>query len=392
MKQAFTIIAVLLALATHASTDTLYDLNRLGIDLVPCTGISRPLAGATIANPNVAASHITSPAASALTDRVVVTVGTVHHTTNSTYWDQQQSSATTTFPAVSVIAHLQVVNLFTGYFVEKQGRAALEGDGIAYDNVLFDALYTKESSVFSVPLFISAAYRKKLAVSGGVIFSYLDSREAREVDFRPDEYSDITDAVDMHASGASWAIGALLDYDFVRVGGSVRTGTNMSGHEEYSTEVSEIWKSRSIDLAAPSCYKLGAALVTQPLTVEFNYESSPWSKLKLDGNYLSLNSINRYALGITYTGRSLWNAAKYPFMFGYYRQPLDQPSPDIGETTENGYLAGTSVGIAGDRAALVLGLEYITRRTDGEPGLHEEAFGFYLSVAIQEAWRREIRR
>jgi hypothetical protein len=392
MKQTFTLTALLLALATQASADTLYDLNRLGIDVVPSTGISRLLAGATVANPNVAASHIASPAASALTDRVVVAVGALHHSTNSTYRDQQQSSATTTFPALSVIIHLRVLNLFTGYFIEKQGRAALEADGIAYDDVLFDALYTKESSVFSVPIFVSAAYRRKMAVSGGVVFSYLDSRETRQIDFRSDEYSDVTDAMDMFASGTSWAFGALLDFDFVRVGGSVRTGTDMSGHEEFSTEISDIWKSRSVDLAAPGSYKLGAALVTRPLTVEFDYESSPWAKLKLDGSYMSPNDINRYALGITYTGRSVWNATRYPLMLGYYRQPLDRASPDPGESIEKGYLAGTSIGIAGDRAALVLGLEYITRKTDGEPDLHEEAFGFYVSVAIQEAWRRAIKR
>jgi hypothetical protein len=392
MKRTFACIALLLAMATHASADTLYDLNRLGIDLVPSTGIARPLAGATIANPNVVASHITSPAASALTDKVVVAVGAVHHSTNSTYWDQQQSSATTTFPAFSVIVHLRILNLFTGYFVEKMGRAALEADGIAYDNVLFDALYTKESSVFSVPIFVSAAYRKKLAVSGGVIFSYLDSRETRQIDFRPDEYSDITDDVDMFATGTSWAFGALLDFDVVRVGGSVRTGTDMSGQEEFSNEISDIWKSRDVDLAAPGCYKIGAALVTRPLTVEFDYDRSPWSKVKLGGKYMSLNDINRYALGITYTGRSLWNATKHPLMFGYYRQPLDQLGSDVGETIEKGYLAGTSIGIASGRATLVLGLEYITRKTDGDPGLHEEAFGFYISVAVQEAWRRAIKQ
>ena len=392
MKRTLTFTIMLLIMASHAPADTVYDLDRLGIDLLPSTGIARPLAGATIANPNVAASHITSPAASALTDKVVVTFGAVHHNTNSMYLGQSGSSATTTFPAVSIIVHLRVLNLFTGYFVEKQGRANLEADGTAHENILFDALYTKESSVFSVPIFVSGAYRQKIAVSGGVIFSYLDSRETRSIDFRPDEYEDITDAADMYATGTSWALGALLDLDYLRVGGSFRTSSSMSGREELSTEVSEIWKSRDVDIAAPGCFKVGAALVTRPITVEFDYETSPWAKLELDGGYISVNEIDRYALGISYTGRALWDGTRYPLMFGYYQQPLDQPDMESGETTETGYLVGTSIDIADGRANVVFDLEYVKRDTDGRPDLHEEAFGFYISVGVQEAWRRALKR
>ena len=59
---------------------------------------------------------------------------------------------------------------------------------------------------------------------------------------------------------------------------------------------------------------------------------------------------------------------------------------------ENGYMAGTSIDIADGRASVILGLEYITRETDGVPGLHEESFGFYISVAAKEAWRMAIDR
>ena len=97
-------------------------------------------------------------------------------------------------------------------------------------------------------------------------------------------------------------------------------------------------------------------------------------------------------MGIAYTGRNIWNAEKYPLMLGYYRQPLDQRTEDAAETMENGFLAGTTIDIANGRAAVILGLEYITRKTDGVPELHEEAFGFYISVAVQEAWRRGIKR
>jgi hypothetical protein len=411
MKHAALYIALLAALALAAAADSVYDLNTLGRDVIPSTGIGHLLAGATAANTDIASCYITSPSAAALTDKVVVTVGVVHHAGETSYTERalaslgsayeyegasgdprQLSSATTRFPAVSVIIPLRILNIFTGYFVEKMGRAELAAAGTAYGDIPFDATYSKESSVFSVPIFITAAYKKRLAVSGGVMFSYLDSRESREIEFRSDLHTDITDAVDMYATGTSWAFGALLDYDFVRVGGSFRTNTDMSGSEEHSTELSEIWKTRDVDIAAPGCFKVGASLVTRPVTVEFDYESSPWSKLKLWDDYISVNDIKRLSLGISYTGRRVWNAGEYPLLLGYYRQPLDQRTEGIGETTESGYLAGTSLDIANGRATVVLGLEYITRKTDGEPDLHEEAFGFYISVTAQEAWRRAMKR
>jgi hypothetical protein len=196
----------------------------------------------------------------------------------------------------------------------------------------------------------------------------------------------------MYATGTSWAFGALLDYDFARVGASFRTGTDMSGKEEYGTEVSEIWKSRDVDIAAPGCFKVGAAVATRSLSVEIDYETSQWSKLKLDGEYLSVNQIYRYALGISYTGNYLWNAGRYPLLLGYYRQPLDRRSESTPETMENAFLGGTSLDIANGRASVILGLQYITRKTDGVPELNEDAFGFYISVVAKEAWRRAIKR
>lgn len=411
MKLIALYIAMLAALAALAAADSVYDLNTLGRDVIPSTGIGHLMGGASIANIDAASSYITSPAASALTDKVVVTVGVVHHSTRSSYTEQalaalgstyeyelagddpkELTSATTEFPVISVIIPLRVVNIFTGYFVEKMGRAQLAADGIAYGNTPFKALYSKESSVFSVPLFVSAEYKKRLAVSGGVMFSYLDSREKREVDFVSDSYSDITDVVDMYATGTSWAFSALFDYDYVRVGGSFRTKSNMSGSEEYSTELSKIWKSRDVDITAPGCFKVGASIVTRPFTVEVDYETSPWSKLKLGGNYISVNQISRYSMGVAYTGRRFWNAQKYPIMLGYYRQPLDRRTEDAAETIENGFLAGTALDIADGRATVVLGLEYITRETGGVPELREEVFGLYISVSVQEAWHRAIKR
>jgi len=411
MKRIALYIALLAALAPAVAADSVYDLNTLGKDVIPSTGIGHLMAGASIANTDIASSYITSPAVSALADKVVVTVGVVHHNLSTSYTEQSLaalgatyqyegagsdpkslSSATTEFPVVSVIIPFKVVNLFSGYFVEKMGRAQLAADGIAYGNTPFKALYTKESSVFSVPLFVSAEYKRTLALSGGVMFSYLDSREKREIDFVSDSYSDVTDVVDMYAMGTSWAFGALLDFDYVRVGGSFRTGSDMSGSEELSTDESGVWKSRDVDIAAPGCFKVGASVVTRPITVEFDYETSPWSKLKLGEDYISVNKTYRYSMGIAYTGRTIWNAEKYPLMLGYYRQPLDQRTEDAAETIEDGFLAGTSLDIADGRAAVILGLEYITRKTDGVPELHEEAFGFYISIAVQETWRRAIRR
>ncbi len=403
-------VGLLAVLTSVAAADTLYDLTTFGNDVIPSVGIGHLLGGACIANTDVAAAHITSPAVSAFADKVVVTVGVVHNVTNSSYTQQalaslgtayqyedgegearSLTSATTLFPSATVIIPLHVVNLFSGYFVEKIGRATLAAEGTAYADTTFHGRYEKESSVFSVPLFLSAAYKRRLALSGGLIFSYLDSREKRSVDFVSEAHEDITDVVDMYAAGTSWALGALLDYDFIRVGASFRTGSNMSGHEELSNEVADIWKSGDIDIAAPGCFKVGASIVTKPLTIEVDYETSQWSRLKLGDGYLSVNDIYRYSLGVSYTGTGLWNAAEYPLLLGYYRQPLDQRTEEAPESTEDGYLAGTTIAIAQGRAKVAVGLEYITRKTAGMPELHEEAFGFYLSIAVQEAWRRPMK-
>jgi|GEM_PF-2458666 len=411
MKRIVTCAALVAALAVSAAADSVYDLNAMGRDVIPSTGIGHLLAGASIANPDIVSSYITSPAASAFAERVVVTVGVVHHTVSSSYTEQSLaalgstykyegagsqplslSSANTVFPVATAVVPLRVVKIFSGYFVEKMGRAQLTAEGTAYGDISFNALYDKESSVFSIPLFLSAAYKKRLAVSGGIVFSYLDSRETREIDYRSEVNEDIVDAVDMYAAGTSWAIGALLDFDHVRLGGSYRTGADMSGKEEYSTDVSDIWKSRDVDISAPGCFKIGASVVTKSLAFELDYETSPWSKLKLGDEYISMNEIYRYSLGISYTGTYVWNARDYPLLLGYYRQPLDRPTDEVPETMENGYLAGTSIDIADGRASVILGLEYITRETDGVPELHEESFGFYISIAAKEVWRRALNR
>jgi len=400
------IICLLIALAACcllatpcARADSVFDLRTMGTDVIPVTGRARPLAGAVAADPDPISAYITSPAASAFAQEVRISVGLVHFGTSSNYRDtlaaagrQDISSATTTFPALSVTIPLHVLNLYTGYFVEKNGRAGLTVNDSAYGDIQFDAIYEKETSIFSVPIFISAAYRERFAVSGGVIFSYLDSRESRVIDFLPSGHEDADDAIDMYANGTAWALGALLDYDFVRVGGSVRTGYEMSGSEELSSDIAGQWHSSGVTVKSPSSFKVGAALVARTLTVEFDYERSPWSKLRLNGEYLSVNTITRYALGITYRGRHLWNAVKYPLLVGVYTQPLDRRSDRVAETTETGYSAGTAFAIAGGRASIGLGLEYLRRDRDGDSDLRERAFGFHISISVHEAWRREIKR
>jgi hypothetical protein len=96
-------------------------------------------------------------------------------------------------------------------------------------------------------------------------------------------------------------------------------------------------------------------------------------------------------VGAEYRGELLWDAADYPVLVGYYRQPLDWDNPLTGEIVERVFSLGTSIPLAEGRAVVSLALEFGQREAEDLNDLNERFYGLSVCVSAIEAWRREVR-
>jgi hypothetical protein len=334
-----------------------------------------------------------SPFGSARADRVVVSAGLIHTATISTTTAEEEQTITTLFPSTTLTIPVRRISVLTGIFVEKEGRISLFETGTYQDSLDLRTDFRRETTIHSVPVLVSGEITPRLILSAGILISFLDINERTEIDFDSGEYSDAEDVTDLAAAGESFMVGALLDLGPVRVAGLYRGQTNPSGELERSNEESGVWSKTDVDLESESSYRLGLRLSPAPwLGFEVDYETSPWRKMEIGGELLGDTEVARLSAGLEYRGEFLWNARKYPILFGYYTQHLDWSSDSFGEINERVFSIGTSIPVLRDRAAVYVGFEIGRRQTDRASDFEETFYGVSLAVSAAEFWRREIDR
>jgi len=381
-----------LILVSSVCGDSIFDARGTGKDVIPVAGGSRAMGGAVAASRDPLTCNVMSPFASALTDRVTLTAGLVHLNTLTDNQGKEERSIVTLFPTVVAIIPYKRVSFMTGLFLEKEGRLTFALTDSAYgDEYEFD--YRRETSVHTVPIFVTTSLHRRVLVSAGLLFSALNTRETYRLDFLSDERVDTRDATDVSARGSAFSAGMMVDFDFLRAAGLFRSRTDLDGAIDRESRYAGVWDSEDVSFASRESYKLGLRVTPHRyFALEVDYETSPWSGLEIDGRRISGNDVYRWSAGMEYRGRIPWDARKLPLLAGYYRQPLDWLNPSTGEILEEVFSIGTSIPIAEDRAAVSLAFEFGRREAEDNSDLSETFYGLSLSVSAIEAWRREMKR
>lgn len=279
----------------------------------------------------------------------------------------------------------------TGLYLEKQGRLSFALTDSAYRDT-YDFDYRRETSVHSVPLYLSASLHPRLVASAGVVFSAFDLRETHAMDFPASGRTDTDDAIDISASGHAFVGGLMVDLDVVRVGALFRSRTDFDGALQRESRYADVWHTKDVGFTSEESYRVGLRFVPhRHFALETDYEKGPWSGLEVDDKAIAENAVYRWSVGMEYRGNILWNAARFPLLAGYYTQPLDWESQLTGEITERVFSVGTSIPVAEDRAAIALSLEFGQCKAEGRNDLSESFYGLSVSVSAVETWRREER-
>lgn len=383
------ILTVFLVSTTNG--DSIFDARGTGKDVIPVAGAGRAMGGAVAASRDPLDCTVMSPFASALADRVTLAAGFAHMNTRTDYLGEEKRSLTTLFPTVLAIIPYKRVSFMTGLFLEKEGRLTFALTDSEYGGE-YELDYRRETSIHTVPLFVSSRLHQRVLVSVGVLFSALDTRETHRIDFASGDRIDARDASDVSARGHAFAAGVMVDLDKVRVAALFRTKTDLEGAIDRESRYAGVWDSEDVSFTSKESYKLGLRLRPHRyFALEVDYETSPWSKMRVEDELISDKDVYRWSAGIEYRGRIPWDARKYPVLAGYYKQPLDWRSPSTGEIVEQVFSVGTSIPIAKDRATVSLALEFGRREAEKDGDLSERVYGLSLSVSAMEAWRREVK-
>jgi hypothetical protein len=394
--------------AASVLADSVFDSKGVGHDVIPAIGDSRALGGAVAASLDPFTASIISPCAAARSQALTISGGAAWTNTTSHNLGQRKEAASTGYPSLALTVPLKRVSILTGVFLEKTGKiryreTATYPAGGAEGDITYDVHYKRESSIYSVPVFLSAALTKRLVASAGILASFCDMREDMALDFLASQYTDTEDVLDSYAVGESFAAAAVLDLDRLRIGGLVRTAPRLKGHLDRSNRPLGIWSSEDVTISSHEAFSIGLwAEPVRALSVEIDYDRNPWSRLELTSPGradvpLSNQLVERWAVGVQYHSDYLWRASKYPLNLGYYRQPLDWRSTaadptGTGRITEDVVSIGTSIPIGVERGSLGLAFEIGTRKAADTGNLKETTYTLSVSVAAAEAWRREIKR
>jgi hypothetical protein len=371
--------------------DSIFDTQGTGKNVTPVAGVTRAMGGAVIASTDPLDCAVSNPFASAWADRVTITAGISHLNTMTETPGEDKRSINTLFPTLTAIIPYKWMSFMTGLYLEKEGRLELALTDTSYGEI-YDFSFRREVSAHSVPLYLSVRPHPRVTLSAGILFSAFDIRETHKVDYISDARTDADDAIDLSASGRTFAGGMLVNLGPIRAAGLFRGKMNMDGAVERESRYADVWETKDVDLASEDSYRLGVRLVPhQHFALEVDYEKSPWSGIKVNDESISRDPVHRWSVGMAYRGDILWDAARYPVLVGYYRQPLDWDSPSTGEIVEQVFSLGTSIQLAEGRAAVSMALEFGQRDSESMSDLGETYYGLSVSVSAIEAWRREVR-
>jgi hypothetical protein len=389
-------VTAFLVIAVSAGTvwpDSIFDFRGTGQDIVPVAGSSRCLGGAVAATDDPLSVAVMNPYASALTDKVTFTIGFVHGGTQTKNFDEEKRTAASIFPTLSVTVPIKGISFMTGIFLERAGRLTMADTGYAYVDEVYDADYKKEVSAQAVPFYVSTEIMDRLVLSGGFIYSAFDGKWTTEIDYRSDDLSDADDAIDLSASGVSFAGGMMLDLDRVRLAGLYRGKADLEGNLDRDNLYGGVWSSEDTRVTSEPSFKVGVwANPVEPLVFEVDYDRSPWSMIEIDGVPISDKRSERWSAGFEYRGDHLWEASRIPLCFGYYRQPIDWESRMTGDIVHEVYSLGTYIRLGDGRAGLSATIEFGRKYARETSDFDEKTIGLSLSLSAIEAWRREVRR
>jgi hypothetical protein len=403
MAAAAICVIVLVAWASVGLADTVLDTQGLGEDQIPAQGPTRALAGAVAANPDPLAASIVNPCASSRVRALTLAAGFVHSRTSTDNLGTTVRTVGSSFPTVAAMIPLSRLTLLAGLYVEKQGRAgfaqtdtlpAAEG---AEGGTIYDADFVRETSVYSVPLFLSTELSHRLMLAGGIIFSFLHLREETTMDFRSSDFKDTDDVADTQTMGEGFGAAFLLDLGKFSAGGLYRNATDLDGSIERTNTTLGLWSSKDVSIASHEAFRVGLRVRPVPaFSFEADYDRTPWSRLRLDGRALSDRLIERWSIGAQYRGEYLWRASKYPLSIGFYRQPGDwkggvEGLVDVGDITERVYSVGLSIPLAQQRAALDVAFEVGSRESAARSDLKDTFFNVSVSIAAIEPWTRQMK-
>ncbi|HVP57073.1 MAG TPA: hypothetical protein VMU02_03160 [bacterium] len=385
------------ALGATARGDSIFDAAGAGRDVMPAVGDTRALGGAVTANLDPFSVSLLNPCAAARAKQVIITGGFAEMGTKTTNLGQTKTTVTTVYPSLTLIVPTKHFALLTGLFQEREGRVTLADTG-SVGTSIYDASYSRGSSVHSIPLMLSAFINRRVALSGGMFFSFSDMREETAIDFRSSDYKDTDDVMDTFAAGEGFIGAFVLDLGRLRLGGQFRTGPRLKGKLEKRNAPIGLWSSENISISSKNAFGLG--LAAEPatwVTIEGDYSKSPWSGLKLDQVTLNARNTERWSIGIQYHGDHIWQASQYPLTLGYHREPLDRQAGRLdkiatGRISEEIFSLGTSIPMGQGRGRLSLAFEFGTRKAAARDDLREKTYGISLSVSAAEAWHREARR
>ena len=401
---AIAICAIALGISISvALADSVFNTEGMGEDLIPAQGPTRALAGAVVANPDPFAASIINPCASSRAQALTLTAGFVHTRTSTDNLGKTIRTVGSSFPSVAAIVPFSRFSLLAGLYVEKQGRVSFAevdtfpvAEGVE-GGTIYDASFVRETSVYSVPIFISREFAHRLLLSAGVIVSFLDLREETTIDFRSTGFSDTDDIADTQAMGEGFGAAFLLDLGRFSAGGLYRNGPSLDGSLERTNIALGLWSSEDADVSTHEALKFGLrARPVRAISVEADYDRTPWSRITIDGHVVSDKLIERWSVGIQYRGDRLWRASKYPLSVGYYRQPEDWRNGipgvvDAGEITQSVYSVGLSIPLAQEKAALDLSFEFGSRKSEARSDLKDDFFSVSVSVAAIEPWTKQMK-
>ena len=382
---------ILILMTSVSWGDSVFNVRGGGTDIIPVSGATRAMGGATLASLNPIDCTGLNPFGSVAAEGVTLTAGIAHLRTRTDNLGERDNTIETLFPTFTAIIPLKGVALLTGLNVEKEGRITFSSTGMAYDST-YTYSYRREVSAQSVPLYVSARLHRRVVASAGILFSFLDIRETHRMDFASEDRTGTNDAIDLSASGRAFGGGLLVDLGPLRVAGTYRSKMDLDGSVERDSRYAGVWQTKDLGFACEESYGLGARIAPHPhFALEVDYQKSPWSKIRLDDRSIAGHAVYRWSVGMEYSGKLLWNAAKFPVMAGYHRQPLDWDDPMTGQITEQVFSVGTSIELAEGSAAVAVSLELGRRETEELSDLNETFYGLTISVSAIEAWRREVR-
>lgn len=396
-------LAILLS-ALPGFADSIFDSWGLGRDMIPTAGATRALGGAVVASPDPLTASILNPCAAAKAKSLTVTSGFVQASTSTDNFGDAEKTVGSVFPSIGVVIPFAQFSLLTGLYVEKTGSVSFaETDTLpavqpCWAGTTYQASYKRETSVHSVPILISRGLGSRVILAAGAVFSFCDMREETALNFLTSGYVDTDDILDAQTMGEGLLAALIVDLGKLSLGALYRSGPDLDGSIEKKGKFAGVWQRDDITLASHEAVKLGVLARPLPwVSLEVDYDRCPWSRLALDGGALSDKRVERWALGLQYTGNRIWPASRYPLSFGYYRQPIDwqdagHGSLVTGEIVEEVYSAGLSLPLVEGKAAMTLAFEGGTTAASLRTNLDERFYRFSLSVSAMEIWQRSIKR